>query len=314
MIWLRNRRHQNAGAILHLVMAGDLAKAGVCPIEHHSLNLIKRSSESSCQLGINTILSLGIIPDNRWSKRSQWSLYGAIEPSLKTKQGRRLLRASLLQPLISVSTILERQNAIAELAGARVVQDAVQEFLATAPRDVHKCIPASPLAVQGDTLAKASLTTSSAFIQSVLRLRTLLSAIEVRHVSSRFAVCWQALGAWLPRGLCCCPSLAIASIQAVQTPWPVRMQSLGESLAETTTPLLKGIMSTILRPELGEMRKAIAAVIDEAADCSNTRALTTMQMCYTVKPFVNKFLDSARASFNSLTEELQQKVRPPLPL
>jgi hypothetical protein len=92
------------------------------------------------------------------------------------------------------------------------------------------------------------------------------------------------------------------------------VQSLGGSLAGTTSTLLKGIMSTILRPELGEMSKMIAAVIDEAADCSNASALTTMQMCYTVKPFVNKFLDTARASFNSLTEDLQQKARPLLPL
>jgi hypothetical protein len=204
MIRVSNRCYQNAGAILKLVMAGDLAKIGVCPIEHHTLNLIKRSSESSCQLGINTILSLGIIPDNRWSKHHQWSLYGAIEPSLKTRQGRRLLRASLLQPLISVSTILERQNAIAELAGAHMVQVTVQEFLATAPRDVHKCIPALPLAAQGDTLAKANLTTSSMFIQSVLRLRTLLSAVEVHHASSGCAVYLHALDVVDLLAVCSC--------------------------------------------------------------------------------------------------------------
>ena len=56
------------------------------------------------------------------------------------------------------------------------------------------------------------------------------------------------------------------------------------------------------------MRDAIAAVIDEDAEISNSSALTTMQMVYCIKPDSNKFLDSARIAFNSLTEELQTQV------
>ena len=88
------------------------------------------------------------------------------------------------------------------------------------------------------------------------------------------------------------------------------MQVLGECLGGAKSTLLRGIQTALLRPELEAMRTAIAAIAADEAACSNTSALTTMQLCYCVKSDANKFLDSARAAFNSLTEELHAKVRP----
>lgn len=72
--------------------------------------------------------------------------------------------------------------------------------------------------------------------------------------------------------------------------------------------LLAGIRSALLRPELAEMHAAIATVIDSEAICPNTGTMTIMQMCYCVKSEASKFLDSARSTFNRLTEELQEQV------
>lgn len=79
-------------------------------------------------------------------------------------------------------------------------------------------------------------------------------------------------------------------------------------MSEVTSPLLQGIRDTLLRPQLSDTSEAIANIVDENAECSSSATLTTMQMCYCVKQDANKFLDSARAAFNSLTEDLQAQV------
>jgi hypothetical protein len=79
-------------------------------------------------------------------------------------------------------------------------------------------------------------------------------------------------------------------------------------MGNATSMLLKGVRDTMLCSELSDMSDAIAEVIHESAECSNRSAITTMQMVYCVKDGANKFLDSARAAFNSLTEDLQSQV------
>jgi DNA mismatch repair ATPase MutS len=176
-----HRTHCCAGAILQLACDGQLSSAGLCELHTNSLKLLQRPSTSSCRLGINTLLSLGVIADSSIVGQPQWSLCVTIEHFLKTKQGRRLLRACLLQPLTSVPTITERHNAIAELVEDVTMQETVQTFLTHAPRDVNKCLPALPRAAKGPSTATTTVT--SAFIQAVLRLRSLLHAAKVRSTS-----------------------------------------------------------------------------------------------------------------------------------
>lgn len=167
-------------------MEGALSRHGLCELAPHSLTLAQRASASCCQLSINTILSLGILADKRAVEASSppWSLYSTMEPFVCTKQGRRLLRASLLQPLTSVPTIEERYNAVGELYGHEDMQAAVQSFLTSAPKDVHRCLPApptSPASSSGSSSSstKLSMSASAGFIQAVLRLRNLLVAVQV---------------------------------------------------------------------------------------------------------------------------------------
>ena len=180
---------------------GSLAGEGLCTVEPKSLKLAQRSSELYCHLSINTILSLGIVTDKTIAQRTQWSLFGSMEQFIKTKQGRRLLRASLLQPLTSVPTITERYNAIAELLSSDITQSTVQHFLAAVPRDVHNCLPAPPRSAPRGASEKASLSAASAFIQAVLRLRSLLVDVMVRFAPS------------VPR--CRCVALAVRNLTGI---------------------------------------------------------------------------------------------------
>jgi DNA mismatch repair ATPase MutS len=168
-----------AGAILGTIISGSLASEGIGDIEPQSLLLKKRTGKAYCQLGLNTILSLQLITDNRLPKAGQWSLVDSIAVHMKTKAGARMLRASLLQPLISVPTITERQNAIGELTEKGTVQAALQSFLASMPNDVYKCITNMSRTLDESTSGKATSSTSTTFIQSVLRLRSLLMGVKV---------------------------------------------------------------------------------------------------------------------------------------
>jgi DNA mismatch repair ATPase MutS len=173
-----------AGAILGTILSGNLASAGVGNVEPQSLLLTKSTGKAYCQLGVNTILSLQVITDNRLPKVGQWSLVDSIAVHMKTKAGSRMLRASLLQPLVSVPTINERQNAIEELMERAHVQAALQSFLAWMPNDVYKCITAMSRTLEADTSIKTTMSASAAFIQSILRMRCLLMGIKVLYLSS----------------------------------------------------------------------------------------------------------------------------------
>jgi DNA mismatch repair ATPase MutS len=164
---------------LQLAEAGQLSNEGLAQLQPQSLTLTQQGNISSCHLSVNTLLSLGVIADSSVVGQPQWSLYSSIEPFLKTKQGRRLLRASLLQPLTSVPTIEERYNAIAELVDNAGLQSDIQEFLASTPKDARTCLPALPKVSATDTAGKQSAATSTAFIQAVLRLRSLMQATQV---------------------------------------------------------------------------------------------------------------------------------------
>jgi DNA mismatch repair protein MSH4 len=176
-----------AGAILGTIISGTLASEGIGDIEPQSLLLKKRTGKAYCQLGLSTILSLQLITDNRLPKAGQWSLVDSIAVHM-TKAGARMLRASLLQPLISVPTITERQNAIGELMERADVQSALQSFLSSMPNDAYKCITNMSRIPDEDTSGKAASSTSTTFIQSVLRLRSLLMGVKVLHLPMFFLV------------------------------------------------------------------------------------------------------------------------------
>jgi hypothetical protein len=52
------------------------------------------SPDYSCTISVNVVLSLAIVA-NKLSTEGSWSMYGTLEPYMKTKQGRRAFRISL---------------------------------------------------------------------------------------------------------------------------------------------------------------------------------------------------------------------------
>lgn len=133
-----------------------------------------------CQLDATTALALRVVSD-RGDGVKKWSLYSTMEPHLKLKAGRRLLRASLLQPLVSEPTIVERQNAIAELISLPDVQVALQDFLRSIPAGVHQCLPAllqaAPVTDTGNPHGRLKAPTG--LIHAALKLKTMLAGIQV---------------------------------------------------------------------------------------------------------------------------------------
>jgi hypothetical protein len=141
--------------------------------------------DALCQLDASTALALRVISD-RGDGVKKWSLYSTIEPHLKLKAGRRLLRASLLQPLISQPTILERQNAIADLISMPDVQAGLQNFLQSIPPGVHQCLPVLSHVVPVPTTTHSlggnpndRLKAPTRLIQAVLKLKALLVEMQV---------------------------------------------------------------------------------------------------------------------------------------
>jgi MutS domain III len=140
--------------------------------------------DAICQLDASTALALRVISD-RGDGGKIWSLYSTIEPHLKLKAGRRLLRASLLQPLISQPTILERQNTIAELISMPDVQAGLQEFLQSIPPGVHQCLPALSQVVPDTNKnpmggnPNGRLKAPTRLIQAVLKIKTILVEMQV---------------------------------------------------------------------------------------------------------------------------------------
>jgi hypothetical protein len=145
-----------------------------------SLIVSHEKPEVLCQLDAVTALALRVVCD-RGDAGQGWSLYGAVEPHLKLKAGRRLLRASLLQPLVSEPTILERQNTIAELVSLPDVQAALQDLLQSIPPGVHQSIPVlSQVATVAHTgNPNGRLKAPSRFIQAVLKVKSMLVEIQV---------------------------------------------------------------------------------------------------------------------------------------
>lgn len=133
-----------------------------------------------CQLDASSALALRVISD-KGDGVKKWSLYSSIEPHLKLKAGRRLLRASLLQPLVNEPTIVERQNAIAELISLPDVQAGLQDLLTSIPTGVHQCLPAvchvAPLTNSRNPNAR--LKAPSRLIQAVLKIKSVLVETQV---------------------------------------------------------------------------------------------------------------------------------------
>lgn len=152
-----------------------------------------------CQLDASTALALRVISD-RGDGVKKWSLYSAIELHLKLKAGRRLLRASLLQPLVSAPTILERQNALAELITLPAAQTALQDLLRSIPSGVHQCLPAlsqtAPVTNTGN--ANGRLKAPTRLIQAVLKVKAMLVQIQVSfHLFSATVLCLFLFSFWL---------------------------------------------------------------------------------------------------------------------
>ena len=144
--------------------------------------------EVLCQLDASTALALRVISD-RGDGVKKWSLYSTMEPHLKLKAGQRLLRCSLLQPLVSSPTILERQNALAELITLPSTQAALEDLLLSIPPGVHQCLPAlsqaAPVTDTGN--ANGRLKAPTRLIQAVLKVKAMLVQIQVSWL--RFHAC-----------------------------------------------------------------------------------------------------------------------------
>ena len=79
----------------------------------HSMRIKYEPSEGAMMIDVSTIQALELI-QNAQNSRSPNSLFGLLDKTL-TKMGARLLRSSILQPLIDQEVIEKRHDALEEL-------------------------------------------------------------------------------------------------------------------------------------------------------------------------------------------------------
>jgi DNA mismatch repair ATPase MutS len=149
-------------------------------VEHRSLRLTHFVDDAHCQLSYNAVASLSVVPmfNSVVSDSGPWDLHSTLAVHVCTHQGKRLLRSALLQPLINVPTILERQKAIGTLRSNPHLQRAAQTLLAGLPKDIHKCVPPGS-SVAGQPLSKMPKNAAFTAVQAVLHLRHVLVASQV---------------------------------------------------------------------------------------------------------------------------------------
>jgi DNA mismatch repair ATPase MutS len=153
-----------AGAILRM-LRDERGMSG------KTLHVCHETPDTLCQLDPSTVLALSLIRD--WDNEAPtWSLFSVIQEHLKLKSGKRLLRASLLQPLVSEPTITERQNAIAELLSLPETQSSIRDFLGEIPQNAHQCLPSL-------SRLHASHGTSAQLVHAVLAVKLILCQMQV---------------------------------------------------------------------------------------------------------------------------------------
>lgn len=162
-----------AGAILRWLQ--DSGSEAFLKLAPRSLSVNFESPAAFCQLDANTALALAVVGDRRESHAS-WNLHQSISGFMKTRSGRRLLRASLLQCLVDTPTILERQAAIGELVAMPAVQAELQAFLANIPTGIHECLPLLAQLPSSNTPGRA--TSPTKIVQAVLNVRQTLIAVQ----------------------------------------------------------------------------------------------------------------------------------------
>lgn len=79
----------------------------------HSMRIKYEPSEGAMMIDVSTIQALELV-QNSQNPRSTDSLFGLLDQTL-TKMGARLLRSSILQPLIEQELIEKRHEALEEL-------------------------------------------------------------------------------------------------------------------------------------------------------------------------------------------------------
>lgn len=165
-----------AGAVLRYCQTGELGNLPILPV---SLQVYWLPSASACQLTLDTIRCLDIVSEGRHACASKWNLNAHIQPYVATSLGKRLLRASLLQPLTSVPTITNRQDAIQELHDQHATQADVQTFLKEFPKDLDGLL--LNLATVLTETARNNSTRQTSFIKAMMQLRNMLRQLLVRR-------------------------------------------------------------------------------------------------------------------------------------
>lgn len=84
------------------------------------------------------------------------------------------------------------------------------------------------------------------------------------------------------------------------------MQTLAESLKPCESLLLNGVHAALMKQSLQQLLETVNTVVADGWEPG--QAVNDIQMCYCIKPDINKFLDAARDRFNRLTEDLQGQV------
>jgi hypothetical protein len=97
---------------------------------------------------------------------------------MATVQGKRLLRASLLQPLSSVPTITARHDAIEELQNAPSMQADLQTFLQGLPKNLDAMLLNLAARLE-DEKTRTAHARAGVFIKAAMHLRVVLQLLPV---------------------------------------------------------------------------------------------------------------------------------------
>jgi len=245
-----------------------------------------------------------------------------LEPFIRSPGGRRLLRASLLQPSRSVSTIEARSAAIGELWQREAPAAVLATVLRTMPLRLDRMLIQLSSGVTGE--GPATIKRVAAAISAVMQLRDLLRWLQARPVAARvYTTARSAIAAARPAcdltadgwggGLCLAPQRGDVHVHALtyqmqlERPRP-NAQSVREPLAPFEAALLASIRDSAGFTELAALLGAVDQVLDTEAE-QGRAALDGIQQCYVVRDGVCAFLDAARARFNALSEQVASQAR-----
>lgn len=231
---------------------------------NHSIKMTFESGERSMLIDCETIKNLEIIQGLR-SSSIKGSLFDVVNFT-KTTVGRRLLKATLVQPLADLETIHGRHEVIEKLLSNEQATLKISELLASFP-DLDSIIFQSNL-VQ---ISKRQTTASS---QAVIR-----SVLYLKHTLQQLPLLGQALSE-------CAESSPI-------------LNAMSKSLSNNGLDEIRKSIDQVLNEDSSLGGSVFSAGPNAAVKSAyNVR----MQQCFAVKTGINGLLDVARKTYSEVVE------------